>query len=73
MRKIFFVALGSAAMLVSVGQAANAKNEQRARRVEQRQTIFTDAKARNANALYQVAPQVDTSRYTGGFSAPAGH
>ncbi len=43
-----------------------------ARHVEQRSTIFTDAHARDANAQYRVGPQFDASRYTGGFSAPAG-
>lgn len=73
MRKILLTVLGSAAMLVVVGQAANAKEQHHvSRHVEQRPAIFTDTHARDANAQYRVGPQFDASRYSGGFSAPAG-
>lgn len=72
MRKILLTMLGSAAMLFAVGQAASAKDRHHVRHVEQRSTIFADTHARDANAQYRVGQQFENSRYTGGFSAPAG-
>ncbi len=73
MRKIFLTLIGSAAMLVAVGQVANAKDRHHVRQTEQRSTILTNTQARNANALYPVGAQSDASRYANGWSAPAGH
>lgn len=75
MRKIFLTALGSAAILLSVGQIASAKDQHHARKAEQHSTNFTDKDTRGANRQYRVVPQrpsLDSARYSGGFSAPAG-
>ncbi len=73
MRKILLTLIGSAAMLVAVGQIASAKDRHHVRQTtEQRSTIFTDTQARNANAQYPIGARFDASRYSGGYSAPAG-
>lgn len=75
MSKTFITALGTAALLLSIGQVASAKDRHQPRQpVQQQSSIFTDANARAANAQYRVYPQtVDNSRYYGGYSALAGH
>lgn len=72
MHKILLTVLGSAAILVAAGQVASAKDRRHVGHVKQRSTIFVDTHARDANAQYRVGPQFEGSRYTGGFSAPAG-
>jgi len=71
MRKTILTLLGTAVLVTATAQIADAA--QKARKL-QRAPVTTSEQFRNANAAwYQPSPESYWPRYTGGYSAPAGH
>ncbi len=53
MRKIILTAIGASIMVLSVGQFANAGDQQNGRHVTRQSKIYSDTRARDANAEYR--------------------
>jgi hypothetical protein len=68
MRKTFLIALGSALLAAASLQSAAATERHHAKPAH----AAANTAVSRAYAAWP-APQVDTSRYSGGYSAPAGH
>jgi hypothetical protein len=71
MRKTILTLLGSALIAVSAAQMASAAQPHRSHKAD-RAPATTTEQFRNANAAWESTPQPDWSRYSGGYSAPAG-
>lgn len=71
MRKTILVVLGATLVAATTVQMTAAAEHHRSHKAD-RAPVSTSQKFRNANANAPLAAQPDWSRYSGGFSAPAG-
>jgi hypothetical protein len=71
MRKTILTILGSALIAASATQMAAAAQSHRSHKAD-RAPVTTNERFRDSNAAWPAA-QPDWSRYSGGYSAPAGH
>ena len=72
MRKTILMILGSALLVTATAQFAAAA-EHKSRKVDHA-PVATSGQFRNSNAAWPLLTgQSDWSRYSGGYSAPAGH
>jgi len=71
MRKTFLTLLGSAVLVAVTAQIALAAQHHQGRKLHRAPTATTE-QFRDSNAAWPQQVQGDWSRYSGGYSAPAG-
>jgi len=72
MRRTILTLLGSAVLVTAAAQFAAAAQNHRSHKVH-RAPVTTSEQFRDSNAAWPQQVQPDWSRYSGGYSAPAGH
>jgi len=72
MRKTILTLLGSAVLVTATAQFALAAQHHQGRKVHHAPAATTE-QFRDSNAAWPQQVQGDWSRYSGGYSAPAGH
>jgi hypothetical protein len=72
MQKTILTLLGSALLVSATAQFATAAQHHQGRKV-QRAPVTTTEQFRDTNAAWRQQVRPEWSRYSGGYSAPAGH